>query len=275
MPDPERATFDCVVVGGGPSGLTAALYLARFRRSVCVVANGQSRALLIPRVRNLPGWPEGIPGSSFLDLLAEQVAGYGVEKILGTACAVHPAEGGFDVHTSRGLVSGRTVVIATGSRDVRPDISDHDAAVQAGLLRYCPVCDGFEVAGKHVGLLVPADHAADKEAFLRKFADRLDVHVVGRSTVRLERRGAGVAVVGNTTTWDTVYAALGTEPQSSLAAPCAIAVASSGCIIATAHQETTRPGLYAVGDVVEGLDQITVAMGQAALAASHIHATLG
>lgn len=274
MPKPDRPTYDCVVIGRGPAGLTAALYLARFRRSVCLVADGRGRAGLIPRVRNLPGWPEGISGNRFLGLLAAQVASYSVEQLSATAMAINSAAGAFEVATSEGMVRGRTVVVATGSRDVRPDIRNHDAAVYEGLLRYCPVCDGYEVHSKHVGLLVTAEHAADKAEFLRGFTDRLDVHVAGTSTVRLERRGCGIGVVGTNTTWDTVYAALGTEPQSSLAAPCAVSLSSSGCIIANSHQQTSRRGIYAIGDVVEGLDQISVAFGQAALAASDIHGTL-
>ena len=69
--------LDCIVVGGGPAGLTAALYLARFRRSVLVLDNDASRASLIPRSHNYPGFPDGITGPELLARLREQAQRYG------------------------------------------------------------------------------------------------------------------------------------------------------------------------------------------------------
>ncbi len=76
-------TYDCLVVGGGPAGLTAALYLARFRRRVLVIDAGNSRAASIPRSHNHPGFADGIPGEVLLSTLRTQAEEYGAEIVVG------------------------------------------------------------------------------------------------------------------------------------------------------------------------------------------------
>ena len=79
--DSSRLQVDCAVIGGGQAGLTAALYLARFRRRVVVIDAGQSRAALIPVSHNYPGFPQGICGNELLDRLRAQARLYGVEIV--------------------------------------------------------------------------------------------------------------------------------------------------------------------------------------------------
>jgi len=81
---PENRRFDAIVVGGGPAGLIAATYLARFRRSVLVVDADRSRVARIPRSHNYPGMPEGIAGPELLAALRAQVAAYPIETMTGT-----------------------------------------------------------------------------------------------------------------------------------------------------------------------------------------------
>jgi thioredoxin reductase (NADPH) len=275
MPTAEPPVFDCVIIGGGPAGLTAALYLARYRRSVLVLDRGRGRASLIPRIRNLPGFPDGISGQDLLERLSLQIARYGLAPRPAEALSVCRDAEGFRVTTSGEPAIGRTVIFATGVEDVRPTIGGHDEAVLDGLIRYCPVCDGYEVAGQHVGLLVTPESAESKERYLRTFTSRLDVQVVQPgAAIELERRAGGIGRVGHEATWDTIYAALGALPRSELAAQLTITSDPSGCILADDHQQTSAAGIYAVGDVAAGLDQISVAIGQAALATSDIHRRL-
>jgi thioredoxin reductase (NADPH) len=73
--------LDCLVIGAGPAGLTAAIYLARFRLALAVVDSGQSRAATIPRTNNHAGYPQGIPGAELLNRMREQAARFGVEPV--------------------------------------------------------------------------------------------------------------------------------------------------------------------------------------------------
>ena len=81
-------SYDCLVVGGGPAGLTAAIYLARFRRSVLVVDAANSRATSIPESHNHPGFSDGIPGETLLRTLRIQAEEYGAKIISGTVESV-------------------------------------------------------------------------------------------------------------------------------------------------------------------------------------------
>lgn len=73
--------LDCLIIGGGPAGLTAAIYLARFHLKVMLVDDGKSRALLIPKSHNLPGFPDGISGSGYLSLLRQHGRSYGASMV--------------------------------------------------------------------------------------------------------------------------------------------------------------------------------------------------
>jgi len=75
--------MDCIVIGGGPAGLTAAIYLARYRRQVAVIDSGESRARLIPKTHNYPGFADGITGQRLLELLRAQAENYGVTLVEG------------------------------------------------------------------------------------------------------------------------------------------------------------------------------------------------
>lgn len=87
--------IDCLIIGGGPAGLTAALYLARYRRKVVVADAGASRARLIPRSHNLAGFPEGISGREMLLRMREHATGYGANIRDGTISALGMDEGSF------------------------------------------------------------------------------------------------------------------------------------------------------------------------------------
>ena len=292
-PDPE-----VLVVGGGPGGLASAIYLARFCRRVLVIDSGTSRASRIPCSRNYPGFPEGVPGSELLARMREQAGRHGAGLIASEVQAIEKAGEGFFVRWSSGACHAQRVVIATGVRDMPPRMPHLAEALQQGALRYCPVCDGYETRGRAVGIV--ADHGSDalEALYVRHFTHRLTVFRVDdevRFTQAQQRRwtDAGISLVnepvrsirlwdgrvmvshGETeTAVDALYAALGTEVHSGHAVSLGAAQDDDGYLVSDAHQETTVPGLYAVGDVSKGLNQIAVATGAAAVAAAHIHLQL-
>lgn len=290
---------DSVVVGGGPAGLMAAIYLARFRRSVVLVDAGQSRIEKIPRSHNYPGFVEGIPGAKVRDMLRAQLRSYPV-RILETF--VERAERmpqGFRLATQQGPIAARRMLLATGVTDIPPAMPHVRAALEAGVLRYCPVCDAYEVVGKAVGVYANGPAGVAEAIYLRHFSADITLFMaqggpglaaeersrLAEAGIRwndapvdaIRRSGERVELMhaGTRTLCDTLYCALGLTVHSQIAVALGASVDDTGYVQVDAHHATSVPGLYAAGDVSTGLNQIAVAMGGAAIAASAIHRELG
>src|SRR5438309_10006508 len=170
MTDP---ILDCLVIGGGPAGLTAAIYLARFHLDILVVDGGKSRAAWIPCTRNHAGYPDGIEGKELLRRMREQACKYGakIENEHVTKLERDEQTGIFTATWGSGCERARTVLLATGVANRRPPIDEelHDDALARGLVRYCPICDGYEVTDKRVGVIGSDSHGVAEALFLRSF----------------------------------------------------------------------------------------------------------
>ncbi len=294
MKDPD---LDCLIVGGGPAGLTAAIYLARFHLKIRVVDAGKSRASLIPCTRNHAGFPDGISGVALIERMQAQAQKYGAAIETGRVTRLDRIEGGFAAEWGAGPVTARTLLLATGVANRRPpmDESLHDEALARGLIRYCPICDGYEITDRKVGVIGSGRHGVAEALFLRSYTADITL-IAPDSAHRLaaeERErlaGAGVAIVDGPCaavaaldkaivvetphghhTFDSVYPALGSDIHNELASQLDVALnEGTGCILVDAHQRTNVPGAYAAGDVVLGLDQISHAMGEGGVAATTI-----
>ena len=287
--------LDCLIIGGGPAGLTAAIYLARFHLSVAVADEGNSRARQIPCTHNLAGFPEGIAGADLLDRMRDQALKYGARFLDGHVDELVTGPLGFVCRGREVSGSARTVLLATGVTNRRPYIPEavHDEALRTGRLRYCPVCDGYEVTYQNVCVIGRGARALTEAIFLRSFTDQVTlildpnaeltgaeftrIGAVGILMVRgqpedfaLDGTGIHFSVGPRRMSFDTVYPALGSAIHSELAAALGAVLTDEGCIKVDSHQRTNVPGLYAAGDVVVGLDQISHAMGEAAVAATTI-----
>jgi thioredoxin reductase (NADPH) len=294
MTEPE---LDCLIVGGGPAGLTAAIYLARFHLKLKVIDAGASRAALIPCTRNHAGFPEGISGVDLLERMKAQARKYGADIVNERVTRLDRADGGFIAAWGAGEARARAVLIATGVANRRPpmDESLHDEALARGLIRYCPICDGYEVTDKKIGVIGSGANGVAEAVFLRGYsadvtliapdrahalagADRSKLAALGIETVDGPCHAVAAladAIVVETRsghyTFDSVYPALGSDVHSELAGQIGVALAKdTGCILVDSHQRTNVPGAYAAGDVVIGLDQISHAMGEGGVAAATI-----
>ncbi len=288
------ANYD-VVVGGGPAGLTAAIYLSRYHLRTLVIDNRRSRALMIPLSHNHAGYPQGISGRSLVDRMREQALRYGTLLSDDTVTAISGGQDAFVVDAGTSI-EARAVVLATGVRNRRPAMDDtlHDEALTTGRLRYCPVCDGYEVTDKRIAVVGSGEHGTREALFLRSYSRDVTLvapdgpHVLdadqraklaaggiaavdGPTTgYRLSNEGLELTAGGATLTFDSLYPALGSDVHSALATALGARVGQDGSILVDAHQRTSVAGLYAAGDVVLGLDQISHAMGAGGVAATTI-----
>lgn len=297
MPPSARSTsYDCLIVGGGPAGLTAAIYLARFHLKVALVDAGESRARLIPLTRNHAGFPNGISGLDLLARMHEQAELYGTEHYEGRVDSLERTRAGFAATVGKKVFIARAVLLATGVRNRPPPMIDdalHAEALAAGRLRYCPICDGYEVTDQRLAVLGTGERGRKEALFLRSYTRSVSlVAPPGGHDLTVDDqaalREAGIAVLGQCDAvtladdairlaiagahhdFDSLYPALGSEIGSALAADVGAEVSEEGCLLVDAHQRTNVRGLYAAGDVVLGLDQISHAMGEGGVAATTI-----
>lgn len=299
--------LDCFVIGAGPAGLAAALYLARFKRRFLIVDAGDPRAAWIPTSHNIPFFERGISGREILARERAHAWHYGAEIVEGKVVrldrrsdgifharveAVPGAEGrSFDV-------MARHVLLATGADDIEPDLPDVQDAVRRGLVRYCPICDGYEAQHKAIAVIGRGARGLGEAAFVARtysrdvtlltlgvpmdldgeeweLANRHGVKIVDEPVGELHVEGDRIAAMrlesGAEHRFDVVYSALGLTLRSELAVALGAEHDEAGALIVDEHNRTSIDGLYAAGAVVRGLDQIVVAMGHAAVAATDIH----
>ena len=286
---------DALVVGAGPAGLTAATYLARFHRDFVVVDAGGSRARWIPASHNCPGFPHGIGGDALLARLREQAEGVGVRVEAGRILTLARSGDGFIATADDGRRwRARCVLLATGVVDVMPAMEGLEDGIARHAVRLCAVCDGYEASDDAIAVLGPVDIAIRHALFLRSFSRRvtairsepgepsaecarlareagIEVLPVARGMRVLGRDGCEVDTEGGRHRFDTLYPVLGSDAQSQLALGLGAAADNNGELVTDEHQQTSVDGLYAIGDVVSALNQISVALGHAAIAATAIH----
>lgn len=290
-------SLDCVIVGAGPAGLSAAIYLARYRRRFMLFDDGNSRASLIPAANNYPGELKGISGVALLNSLKKQIEVYSTkiihERIISLEC-INEEDHIFKLASANHTVTAPFVVLATGVQDISPKIPSLIKALQFGLLRYCPICDAYEIINKQIAVLTDNQQGLNEALFLKTYSPHVTVLISDNTLFSLwqlsKLKKANIKVIRNARLkfnfaqhkvtaitpsatqyhFDTLYSALGCMKTNTLAIKMG-AKSSKGEIIVNKHQRTSIPGLYAIGDTILGLNQLCVAQSQGAIAATHIH----
>ncbi|MEO8142029.1 MAG: NAD(P)/FAD-dependent oxidoreductase [Sphingomicrobium sp.] len=293
----DEQPLDCLVIGGGPAGLTAAIYLSRYHLDILVVDGGKSRAAWIPTSHNHAGYPEGINGEELLERMREQARLYGTKIETGQVSRIEKREDGlFEAEYGCGPVIARSVLLATGVTNRRPTMDEeaHADALARGLIRYCPICDGYEVTDKKVAIIGTGERGKKETVFLRSYTadvtliapdgpheldDDLRAALAEAGAVLIDGPIEGikpgqeqidVAVGDKRLVFDSIYPALGSDTNTQLAEMLGAAQAGDNCVKVDSHQRTSAVGVYAAGDVVLGLDQISHAMGEGGVASTTI-----
>ena len=303
--NPDLSVFDTLIIGGGPGGLSAAIYLRRFTRNIVLVDKGNSRAAWIPVSHNYPGFPDGINGKLLLDQLRCQLGNHDGRVIPGEVTDLRLEDGLFvadsvDEAGDVTVLRAHTVLLASGVADAGLPVERWEEAVAAGAVRLCPVCDGYDVIDKRIAVATSEVNPVGHALFMRSFStDVLLFERADESAVNDEERRQlqaanvrhiaspllGVTLTddlrpvmhtrdGENYVCDVFYPMLGETARSGLAAKLGAETVECDKLVVDEHCRTTVPGLFAIGDVTRGLNQIAVATGQAAIAATTIHNTL-
>lgn len=283
----EHSFYDAIIVGGGPTGLTAALYLARESVAVLVIERvglgGQ--AGITEQLDNFPGFDEGIPGTEFADCLARQARRFGVEIVQAQEVQAVNQEGqAFCVKTADGAEYGaRTVLLTTGARYRRLGVPGEEALIGASV-HFCATCDGAFYKGKDVLVIGGGNSGFEEGLYLAsKFARRVDIIEFLRevkASVILQQKVAAMPNMTVTTNTavkelhgakrleavivedrasgevralhpDGAFVFIGLTPNSDVAAGSA-EFDRGGFIVTDRALMMRTPGLFAAGDVRSG-----------------------
>jgi len=294
--------YDLIVIGGGPTGLTAALYGAREGMNVLVVERSAlgGQAGITERLDNFPGFPEGVTGAEFADRLTQQAGRFGVEMLKAQEVTGIRAEAESRyVQTADGEEYGaRAVLIATGSTYRRLGVPGEDDLIGAGI-HFCATCDGPFYKGQPVAVIGGGNSAAEESLFLTRFASQVTLLVRGAAlsasqvvadkvrehpeiTVRYntdvegftgEGKLGGIAVrdrqSGATEELHPAgaFVFIGLSPNSDWL-PAEIERDQYGFVVTTPTLETSVHGIFSAGDVRKGsTKQAASAAGEGATAA--------
>lgn len=288
--------LDAAVIGAGPAGLTAGIYLGRFRRDFVLFDSGDSRASWIPRSHNHPGFPDGVNGIELLGRMRAQAERYGAAVRKAKVESLVQVPEGFRLEAGGEAVIARTVLLATGVSDNEPPLPGVEDAIRQALVRICPICDAYEAMDQRIAVIsdsalgarecqflktyspdVTLVHIGPPEALSTDIREQLAAENIGLIETPPERvlldndRIAALCFGPEPREFDTLYAALGVEPRSELAVAIGARFDEGKRLFVDDHQQTSVPGLYAAGDLVRGLNQISTAEGEAAIAATAMH----
>ena len=289
--------LDCLIIGAGPGGLTAAIYLRRFHREIMIIDKGESRLSLIPVSHNYPGFADGVRGTALLDTLKTQLGKLGCSVTAGEVMSLGRDERSFIADWEGGRVRARMVIMATGIVDIGLPTENWRAAIRNGAVRLCPVCDGYDVTDRSIAVVCGQDNRVKHARFMRTFSADVTLmlpqdappladserEALEEAGIRwLESPALDVTTVDGKTPlvhtadgrqhgFDVLYPMMGEKARSSLAIELGARVGDCGDLVVDSHQRTCVDGLYAIGDVVVGINQIAVSTGQAAVAATDVH----
>ena len=296
---PTDSTYDCIIVGGGPAGLTCAIFLARYRRRVLVIDNGRPRNYASRGIHGFLGHYEILPSELLARGRAEAQA-YGAEICSCTAQRIERSGDVFEVITNVGTMRARRIALAYGVRDLLPDIPGIEE-YYGGSVFHCPDCDGYEVAGKRVGVVGWGTKAAALALKLMQWTNALTIFVHGRDRdlskeemskllsqsidVKDERvtelvghDGQLQSVVltgGERVEVDALFFTIGSERSCDLAEQLGCKfVDDTVCLKVSDVKETNVKGVYAMGDLVPGAQLAITSAADGAIAAIEINKSL-
>ena len=298
----DERVREVVIIGGGPAGLTAGLYLGRADVDTVLLDRELTGGQVItaPLIENYPGFPDGVEGTELVGRMKRQAAKFGLEiKTFAQATGVTPGDGVMTLHLEGGELNARALIVATGRNPLKMGIPGEEEFNGRGI-SYCATCDGPLFRDRVVMVIGGGDAAVGEALHLARFAGKvLIVHRRGelRASKYLRERAVAepklefmwnseiksvnggetvesATIMNNSTGERTdvpvsgIFFYVGNTPNTAFLSGL-LALDDAGYIITGELLESTVPGIFAAGDVRAGLfKQVVVAAGEGALAAS-------
>lgn len=298
----KMSYYDLIIIGGGPTGLTTALYGAREGMNVLVIEKAAlgGQAAITERLDNFPGFPDGISGAEFAERLSRQAARFGVEMLKAQeVIGIRAEDESRYVKTADGNEYGaRAVLIATGSKYRRLNVPGESDFIGAGI-HFCATCDGPFYKGKEVVVVGGGNSAGEESLFLARFVEKVTILARGEAlsaskvvadnlaenpkikvltnvevksfsgngklnTVNIKNRKTDEEAIIHPS---GVFVFIGLQPNSAWL-PAEIKHDEVGFLMTGMNLETSMAGVFAAGDVRKGsTKQAASAAGEGATAA--------
>ncbi len=291
--------YDVIIIGGGPAGLSAAIYTARMGKKTLLL-EGQmygGRAATAPHVWNYPGFPDGITGSELIDLMVKQAEKFEAELKYGTEVVdLQFKDDVKKVVTREETFLGHAIIVATGTQNKKLRIPGETEFIGLGV-SYCPVCDGPLFRGLRVAVIGSGSEAFEDAFYLSTVANNVilithspDIEAEQKLVEEAKEKSNIDLVQGKLLTIqgeqvvtfvtyqlfeddfpqelpvDGVFVSIGGVPLSTLVKKAGVSVGEKGCIKVTRQQATNLTGIFAAGDCTCGGMQIITAAGEGAMA---------
>ena len=289
-------SFDVIILGGGPAGLTAAIYTARFGLKTLIIEGKRlgGRSWGAHMVENYPGFPEGITGTELIERFVEQAEKFGTEFKNETVVGLFPMGGKHMAQTRKGFYEAKAVVVATGIQKKQLSIPGEMEYKGRGV-SYCAICDAPFFRGKTVAVVGAGEEAVEDALKLTDFADKIYAipggegykagikelqELLDHEKVTLIEGADPESIGGNALVEhialkggemdrldvDGVFIILETVPTTSILTDAGIGTDARSCILVDKNQATNVEGVFAAGDCVCGGMQVVTAAGEGGMA---------
>jgi len=297
-------TYDLVVIGAGPAGLTAGIYASRMGMKTLILERALpgGRAVEAPIVENFPGFPEALGGAELVERMTEQAEKFGAEirypeEVLNLVLDGRPKI----TATRHNRYESIGIVISTGTQRKKLSVPGETMLLGRGV-SYCTICDGPLFKGKVTAVVGSGNEAFEDAIYLSDFAEKV-VIITGKQEVEaaeklvdrsvragnIETLKAAVkSIAGDTYVKsvrisdlqskeerdipvDAVFVSVGGVPMTNLIEKTGVAVDDRGCIQVDRRQATNIGGVFAAGDCTCGGMQMVTAVGEGAMAAMQAH----
>ncbi len=296
----EQAPYDAILIGGGPAGLTCAIFLGRYRRRVLVIDDQRPRNYATRSIHGFLGHHSIAPGE-LLERGRAEARESGVEITNGRVTSIERNGDVFDVTTNdKSVLRARRIVLAYGVRDTLPDIPEIESYYGI-TVHHCPDCDGFECSDQRIGVIGWGKSVAGLALKLLQWSDDIVIFTHGqarewneelnskllaeRITVKDERVislvgsdgrvEAAVLATGERVSVQRLFFTIAVHRSTTLAEDLGCEVdPEKPNVVVNEHRQTTVEGVWAVGDLVAGAQLVITSAADGAIAAIDINKSL-
>jgi thioredoxin reductase len=287
----ERDIYDCIIVGGGPAGLNAAIVLGRCRRRVLVFDTGEHRNRYSHGMHNYLTRDDILP-TDFLKICHQELEKYSVQKLNRRVMAAkRNDEGLFQVKDDQqGKYFAKKLLVATGLTDTLPDL-DGFREMYGKSVFHCPYCDGWEVRDRKIGVYARNKEGSELALALKGWSDQVTLYTDGKNKVKPSQKeqldANGIEVIrlpiarlqgkdgqlqkiifknGEESECDALFFVNGYTQQCDLAEAFGCEISKKGVVVTNRFQQTNVPGLYVAGDASKDMHFVVVAASEGAKA---------